>query len=117
MKVSGGTCIRGFTIVAGGAILFISSFVEEAVTLTIFGVSLIAIGAVAFLSHSILYRKGTNKKILTFTSITLLCAGGVGTALTDWSPSNTPIPWFFLIYAGAGLLLALPGLDTRSGIT
>lgn len=83
MKVSSGTCIRRLTSVAGGAILFTSSFVEEAVTLTIFGVSLIAIGAVAFLSHSILSRKGTNKKILTLTSITRLCAGGAGTALTD----------------------------------
>lgn len=117
MKVSGGAFIRGFTIVAGGVILFASSFIKEAVVFTILGVSLIAIGIVAYLAHSVLSRKDINRKILILTSIALLCVGGMGTMLTDWSPSNTPIPWFLLIYAGAGLLLALPGIDTRREIT
>lgn len=117
MQVSSGALVRGITVVAGGVVLFASSRVEEAVVLTIIGVSLIVIGAVAFLAHSILSGKEINKKILILASIVLLCVGGVGTALTDWSPSNTPIPWFFLIYAGAGLLLSLPGLDLRRGAT
>ena len=115
MQVSSGALVRGITVVAGGVVLFVSSRVEEAVVLTIIGVSLIVIGAVAFLAHSIFSRKEINKKILILASIVLLCVGGAGTALTDWSPSNTPIPWFFLIYAGAGLLLSLPGLDLQRG--
>lgn len=113
MKITTGNSIRGFAVLIGGAIIYISSFIKEATALAISGVSLISIGSVAILAHSILARKSFNKKTLAFASIAASCVGGVGTALTDWNPDNTTIPWFFFIYAGFGLLLSLPGLDTR----
>ena len=109
MKVQSGHIARGLILLIGAITLLTAPLFEEPTVLTIIGISLIAIGVISFIAHSVLSRKNYDKKFILFVSIALLGIGCVTTALTDWSPSNTPVPSFLLIYAGAGLLLSLPG--------